>query len=248
MSNLDVYGIACSLLVVALVLSISYARNQARKDIEMMKSSKTRSLQFEYIPRKTRRFNVLKLEELRAMDPFAFERYVAKILQLHGFSDAYGTQEGGDGGKDVIFTIDGKLYYSECKRFGANHSVGRPIVQKLVGSALADNAIPYAIFTTGRFTKEAIEEAKKTGKLIKIHELDMSEWFSFKVMQEEHTKAIVILDEKDDVVLGEHILSDQADQLINYFAICCQLQLKVSDLKEIVYTFPSVLHDTTSMF
>lgn len=163
MSNLDVYGIACSLLVVALVLSISYARNQARKDIEMMKSSKTRSLQFEYIPRKTRRFNVLKLEELRAIDPFAFERYVAKILQLHGFSDAYATQEGGDGGKDVIFTIDGKLYYSECKRFGANHSVGRPIVQKLVGSALADNAIPYAIFTTGRFTKEAIEEAKKTG-------------------------------------------------------------------------------------
>ena len=85
MSNLDVYGIACSLLVVALVLSISYARNQARKDIEMMKSSKTRSLQFEYIPRKTRRFNVLKLEELRAMDPFAFERYVAKILTSRFF-------------------------------------------------------------------------------------------------------------------------------------------------------------------
>ena len=135
-------------------------------------------------------------------------------------------------------------------------------VAKLDGKTILDNLIrgnerkadyqhiPSVAFTLPRLATVglSVEEAKKTGKRIKIHELDMSEWFSFKVMQEEHTKAIVILDEKDDVVLGAHILSDQADQLINYFAICCQLQLKVSDLKEIVYTFPSVLHDTTSMF
>ena len=70
MSNLDVYGIACSLLVVALVLSISYARNQARKDIEMMKSSKTRSLQFEYIPRKTRRFQCFKIGRIKGNRSF----------------------------------------------------------------------------------------------------------------------------------------------------------------------------------
>src|SRR5699024_8366947 len=130
---------------------------------------------------------------------------------------------------------------------------GKTIIENLIrgNERKADyQNIPSVAFTLPRLATVglSVEEAKKTGKRITIHELDMSEWFSYKVMQEEHAKAIVILDEKDDVVLGAHILSDQADQLINYFAICCQLQLKVSDLKEIVYTFPSVLHDTTSMF
>lgn len=60
----------------------------------------------------------------------------------------------------MIFTdsTTGKKYYSECKRYGSDNTVGRPIIQKLVGSALADNAIPYAVFT-----QEATIEAKKTG-------------------------------------------------------------------------------------
>ncbi len=161
MSMLDVYAIACSLLVVVLTTSVRYALIQSKKDTEIMR--KPKPLQFQHISRPKNRFNALKLEQLRKMDPFAFERYCAKVLRCLGYKDAYATQEGGDGGKDIIFTDSGKTFYSECKRFGVDNSVGRPIVQKLVGSALADGAIPYAIFTTGRFTKEAIEEAKKTG-------------------------------------------------------------------------------------
>ena len=179
MSRLDVYAIACSLLVVVLVLSISYARNQAKKDMEMMRKPKPKPIEFQYIPRKMKKFNALKLEQLRKMDPFAFERYIAQLLRGLGYTDAYATQESGDGGKDVIFTdsTTGKKCYSECKRYGANNVIGRPIIQKLVGSALADDAIPYAIFTTGRFTKEAVVEAQKTGvKCIGPHQLlDMIE-------------------------------------------------------------------------
>ena len=158
--SLNIYTIACILLVLILSLTI-YFTLEADNTHEVYK--KPKPLQFSsYQPKK---FNSYKLNQLRKMDPFAFERYIAQLLRSLGHEDAYATQESGDGGKDVIFTdpSTGKKYYSECKRYGANSVIGRPIVQKLVGSALGDNSVPYTIFTTGRFTKEAIIEARKTG-------------------------------------------------------------------------------------
>lgn len=162
MSQLGVYAIACVLILTVLALTMHSALHDAEQDMESMKP---RIIRIEHTTRQSNKFNALKLNELRAMDPFAFERYCATLLRCLGHPDAYATQEGGDGGKDVIFTDSktGKKYYSECKRYGADNTVGRPIIQKLVGSALADNAIPYAVFTTGRFTQEALIEAKKTG-------------------------------------------------------------------------------------
>ena len=156
---LDIYTIACVVLI--LTAFIAFYFYFSSEDEIGIKKPKPLSFQVS----KPNPFHEVKLEQLRTMDPFAFERYIAILLQTLGYSDAYATQEGGDGGKDVIFTdkVSGKKCYSECKRYSESNTVGRPIIQKLVGSALADNAIPYAIFTTGRFTQEALVEARKTG-------------------------------------------------------------------------------------
>lgn len=162
MKNLDSYGVACVLMIVVVALAIYYYLHEAEKDREKMKR---KPLQFQRILRTKKKFNAPKLAELRKMDPFEFERYVACILRVLGHSDAYATQGVSDGGKDVIFTDSksGKKCYCECKRYGANTVIGRPILQKLVGAALADGAIPHSIITTGRFTNECLEEARKTG-------------------------------------------------------------------------------------
>lgn len=156
---LNIYTIACIFLVLILSLAV-YFTLETDKAHEVYK--KPKPLQFSsYQPK---RFNALKLEQLRKMDPYQFEEYVAWIYRCLGYTDAYATQKSADGGKDVIFRdlITQKLCYIECKRFYKT-VVTRPIVQKVVGSALADEQIPYAIVTTGRFTKEAIIEARKTG-------------------------------------------------------------------------------------
>lgn len=163
MKGLGIYAISCVLMIVVIVLAIYYAIHDAERDRERMKP---RLVHIEHTKRKSKRFNgQLKLQDLRRMDPFEFERYVACILRALGYSDAYATQGTSDGGKDVIFTDSktNKKCYCECKRYGANTVIGRPILQKLVGAALADDAIPHSIITTGRFTNECLEEAKKTG-------------------------------------------------------------------------------------
>lgn len=164
MSRLDVYAIACSLLVVVLVLSISYARNQAKKDMEMMRKPKPKPIEFQYIPRQRKKFNVLKLEQLRKMNPYQFERYIAAMYRNLSFSNAYATQGSNDEGRDVIMNHDetGQLYFVECKRYGEDTVISRPIVQKLQGvcSAYAAKGI---IITTGRYTDPALNFAKKVG-------------------------------------------------------------------------------------
>lgn len=161
---LNIYTIACIFLVLILSLAIYFMLEQNDNAHDVYK--KPNFLQFgTYQPKK---FNALKLEELRKMNPYQFEEYIAWVYRCLGYSDAYATQQSGDGGKDVIFSeIDAetgrkKYFYSECKRYYRG-KVPRPAIQKLVGAALADNAIPYAVVTTGRFTKEALIEAKKTG-------------------------------------------------------------------------------------
>ena len=158
---LDIYTIACVVLILTAFIAFYFYFSSEDEDSLEIRTPKP----LIFNAPKPNPFSEIKLKQLRNMDPFAFERYIAILLQTLGYSDAYATQEGGDGGKDVIFTdkTSGKKCYSECKRYSESNTVGRPIIQKLVGSALADNAVPYAIFTTGRFTQEALVEARKTG-------------------------------------------------------------------------------------
>lgn len=160
--NMNGYMIASLLMITVIVLAVQFSMKESDRYKELMTPKR---IEVKHFPRQRKKFNRLKLSELRAMDPFEFERYIACILRVLGHSDAYATQGVSDGGKDVIFTDfkTGKKCYIECKRYGANTVIGRPILQKLVGAALADDAIPHSIITTGRFTNECLEEAKKTG-------------------------------------------------------------------------------------
>lgn len=164
MTQLDIYLIAASVVILIFSLAIYYHQKYEHEREEFIRSNKKiiDFNNFQYTPR-IRKFNALKLEQLRKMNPFAFEEYIAWCYRCLGFVDAHATKATADGGKDIQFhNTEGKLCYLECKKY-KNGIVTRPQVQKLVGAALADQAIPYGIITTGRFTKEATEEAKKTG-------------------------------------------------------------------------------------
>lgn len=154
------YIIGCILMIVTIVIALQYAMIEADRYKELM-TPKIR--EFHHEP-KEKKCNVVSIEQLRKMNPYAFEEYVASMFRELGWM-AKTTKSTGDGGKDVVMyrreDETRQLYYVECKRYKG--TVGRPVIQKLVGAALADNAIPYATVTTGKFTKEAEAEAKKVG-------------------------------------------------------------------------------------
>lgn len=108
-----------------------------------------------------KRINVSSLEELRRLDPYQFEKVVGDYFRDCGYV-VQQTKRSNDGGKDLIMYKCGQTYYVEVKRYGKSNPVSRPLIQKLVGACHPVGAKGIFV-TTSRFTKEAIDEAHRSG-------------------------------------------------------------------------------------
>lgn len=95
-------------------------------------------------------------------DPYEFEEYCATLFRAMG-KKAQTTRRTNDGGYDVIVEDpDGKKGIVECKCYAPDSKIGRPMLQKLVGAAVAyPTKLDYIIFiTTSDFSEEAKNFAK----------------------------------------------------------------------------------------
>lgn len=99
----------------------------------------------------------LKIEKLSDRD---FEYYVAGMFKKLGY-DADVTSASNDGGKDIVLSKSNERYYVECKHFSEYDLVGRPIIQKAFGAAMADSVTGCFIVTSSKFNSNALEEAAK---------------------------------------------------------------------------------------
>lgn len=103
---------------------------------------------------------------LTNMNPFAFERLTQQLLRECGFADVEVTKKTGDGGIDGIgkFKLNGIFTFNvafQCKRYSG--LVSASAIRDFRGSLTTD--IEKGLFiTTGRFTRDAKEEAMKSGK------------------------------------------------------------------------------------
>ncbi|NCE78318.1 restriction endonuclease [Turicibacter sp. TS3] len=111
------------------------------------------------IPKPHNGYRISK-ESLIKMSPDRFELFVAEVYKRQGY-DVSVTKKSGDGGKDIVMRKGGRTYFVECKKFSKDR-VSRPTVQKLVGACYPSKAIPIFV-TTSEFTKEAREEAYRSG-------------------------------------------------------------------------------------
>jgi hypothetical protein len=93
-----------------------------------------------------------------------FEIFMAELFKIIGYKVKL-TQETKDGGKDLILYSDKGCTYVELKRWDTKNEIGRVLLQKLVGSAVADNVNNMIFITTSGYNKNAYEYAKKLNNL-----------------------------------------------------------------------------------
>lgn len=105
------------------------------------------------------------LDQLKKLDPDAFERLSRLVLRESGVEDVQVTGKAGDGGIDGTGTLqlEGMLTFPvvfQCKRYDG--TVGPDKVRDLRGAMMgrADRGL---LITTGRFTRGAREEAQRDG-------------------------------------------------------------------------------------
>ncbi|WP_322923546.1 NAD(P)/FAD-dependent oxidoreductase [Paenibacillus campi] len=105
--------------------------------------------------------------------------------------------------------------------------------------------IPSVAFTMPRLATVGMSEhdARKLGDEVSIQSYDMSSWYTYKHTGERTALAKVIVHKQKRTVLGAHLLSSAADELINHFAVAIRLKLTVDQLKSVIYAYPTAASD-----
>lgn len=149
-------------LVVEIKSEISSFKEQASQENTDTLGTKVRTLEQKCDERLSKSH---VLAQLREMDPYEFERLVAKIWEKQGW-DAQVTSGSADRGVDVIATkedvFEERRHLIQVKRHGTNTRVGSEDIQRYAGLYARRDEKPDAVFvvTSNRFTTEAKEVAK----------------------------------------------------------------------------------------
>ncbi|MFT5867498.1 MAG: restriction system protein [Gammaproteobacteria bacterium] len=109
------------------------------------------------------------LQELIQVSPARFEQLILDVVSAMGFgggklSNKVLTPLSGDGGIDGVIQEDElglDAVYIQAKRYAPENKVGRPDIQKFVGSLTGESATKGVFVTTSDFSKEAREFIQK---------------------------------------------------------------------------------------
>ncbi len=103
----------------------------------------------------------LTTTDLSQLSGGQFESWIGTLLERYGFRVEV-TQASGDGGIDIVATLDrplvGGRYLVQCKRYAPDLIVGVPAVREFYGALVADRGAVKGLFiTTSGFTAQARE-------------------------------------------------------------------------------------------
>lgn len=114
------------------------------------------------------------LARFQSASPSFFERVVVELLKAMGFTNGENNQalavgKSGDGGIDGIIHQDAlglDAIYVQAKRYATGNGVGRPDIQKFVGSMTGESANKGVFVTTSHFSSEARSYIEKVQQRI----------------------------------------------------------------------------------
>lgn len=142
-------------------------------------------------------------------------------------------------------------------------SKGRPLTpvagfeSHIVASNLLDGnqkKVEYPAQPTALFTLPALATVGKTEEQVKEEGLNYQvkfqrtdDWYSYKRTNEQYTAFKTIIDKETHKVLGAHILGSKAEEIINLFAMAMNHNLSTTELKKMIYAYPSHASDIPYM-
>ena len=109
--------------------------------------------------------------------------------------------------------------------------------------------IPSVVFTTPplAFVGLTEEAARAQGLRFATNRGDTSDWYSSRRVGLRHTGFKTLVEEGTGRILGAHLLGQHAEEVINLFGLAIRKGIPASDLKDMVYAYPTGASDLSSM-
>jgi glutathione reductase (NADPH) len=110
-------------------------------------------------------------------------------------------------------------------------------------------AVPSVVFTVPPLASVGLQQAaaREQGLHFRTNSQDTADWYSSRRVRMRHSGFKVLVEEESDRILGAHLLGAHAEEVINLFAVAIRMGLRASDLKHMVYSYPTSSSDVTYM-
>ena len=123
--------------------------------------------------------------------------------------------------------------------------MGEIVVQQICGvdDHMRYNAVPWAVYTYPEAAGAGLTESEAAEKGIKVKTASMQMRGNGRFFAENGKAGglcKVIVDAETDVLLGVHLLGAQCSEMIAGASTMIEAELRVSEIKEIIYPHPSV--------
>lgn len=102
------------------------------------------------------------IQSIRQLDWREFEQLLTEVFHRQGYVSEHIGDPAGDGGVDIRLTRDGKTTLVQCKHWKA-WKVDVKVVRELLGVMSSERADYGVVVTSGQFTGEAEDFARKNG-------------------------------------------------------------------------------------
>jgi glutathione reductase (NADPH) len=101
--------------------------------------------------------------------------------------------------------------------------------------------IPTVVFTIPPLASVGLqeEEARKQSLKFSVKHEETSDWYSSRRIGLKHSGFKVLVEEESDRILGAHLLGQNAEEIINIFALAIRFGIKAEDLKKMIHAYPT---------
>lgn len=109
--------------------------------------------------------------------------------------------------------------------------------------------VPAAVFSVPALAAVGLTERQAIEQGLSF-DIKSGDWATFNSMQkvgETHAAYKILVEQDTDRLLGAHLLGPDAAESINVFALAMRFQLKATDVKSVLFTFPTFAADIRSM-
>jgi len=110
-------------------------------------------------------------------------------------------------------------------------------------------SVPSCVYTIPALATVGLSEAKakEKGLKVRVQVNDMEYWFSTRQFAETLAWSKIIVDEGNDAIVGAHFVGHSGEELINIFGLAMKHGIKVSEIRDFIFAYPTFSADIKSM-
>lgn len=110
-------------------------------------------------------------------------------------------------------------------------------------------ALPTIIFSSPKLAQVGLTElvTLENGSY-QVEVLDLSQWFTYKHLNEPLVKAKIVTEKETGLLVGATVLGNEADQLINLFTLMVNQKLPADKVNEMIMLYPTVSSDLSYLY